>query len=372
MSRPLLLATPPLLLLALTIHGCGARSSLDAPDLVEASATCGDGFVDEGEECDDANADSTDSCTATCQFARCGDGLVWKGVEGCDDKNNIDTDACHNNCSLPTCGDGVVQPGEECDDANPDSTDDCTATCFFAKCGDGFLHAGVEECDGGPANASKPALLVRQGTFAKVIHPFDTVSDILTFYNYTSASGHTGFEAAKASELYLQRDVTTGILSLVTEHGIDIDTTGLVQPETDVAQQFSGLPGGVTISIADDNPEELFMDSPTTAQGKWHFVQNTDGGAFTGLPFPGNWRVDVTSTFGDGIESFRFFDGNGDAIPLEMTGTVSIIAEDVPSVCRPDCTLPRCGDGILDAGEACDDGNTQGGDDCAADCSSTN
>ncbi|MEZ4463866.1 MAG: hypothetical protein R3F43_04925 [bacterium] len=26
--------------------------------------------------------------------------------------------------------------------------------------------------------------------------------------------------------------------------------------------------------------------------------------------------------------------------------------------CAPDCTVePRCGDGVLDAGEACDDGN---------------
>jgi cysteine-rich repeat protein len=32
------------------------------------------------------------------------------------------------------------------------------------------------------------------------------------------------------------------------------------------------------------------------------------------------------------------------------------------------CTDPRCGDGIVDAGEACDDGNTQNGDGCQAAC----
>jgi cysteine-rich repeat protein len=32
--------------------------------------------------------------------------------------------------------------------------------------------------------------------------------------------------------------------------------------------------------------------------------------------------------------------------------------------------VPACGDGILDGGEVCDDGNTVGGDGCAADCSS--
>jgi cysteine-rich repeat protein len=32
--------------------------------------------------------------------------------------------------------------------------------------------------------------------------------------------------------------------------------------------------------------------------------------------------------------------------------------------------LPRCGDGILDGGEVCDDGNNTSGDSCASDCES--
>jgi cysteine-rich repeat protein len=39
--------------------------------------------------------------------------------------------------------------------------------------------------------------------------------------------------------------------------------------------------------------------------------------------------------------------------------------------CSATCTLekePCCGDGILDAGEECDDGNTTGGDGCSANC----
>jgi len=31
--------------------------------------------------------------------------------------------------------------------------------------------------------------------------------------------------------------------------------------------------------------------------------------------------------------------------------------------------VPRCGNGVRDPGEACDDGNTAGGDECSADCS---
>ncbi len=41
------------------------------------------------------------------------------------------------------------------------------------------------------------------------------------------------------------------------------------------------------------------------------------------------------------------------------------------AACYADCTLPRCGDGIVNEGlgEACDDGNTEANDGCAADCS---
>lgn len=36
--------------------------------------------------------------------------------------------------------------------------------------------------------------------------------------------------------------------------------------------------------------------------------------------------------------------------------------------CRDDCTIESCGDGVVDPGEACDDGNTAGGDCCDALC----
>lgn len=41
---------------------------------------------------------------------------------------------------------------------------------------------------------------------------------------------------------------------------------------------------------------------------------------------------------------------------------------DVADACRTTCELPTCGDGIHDREEACDDGNGWGGDGCAPDC----
>ena len=39
-----------------------------------------------------------------------------------------------------------------------------------------------------------------------------------------------------------------------------------------------------------------------------------------------------------------------------------------PDACRTDCTLPRCGDGVVDGGEECDDGNQESCDGCSRHC----
>lgn len=353
--------------LAAGVPGCGARSSLSEP-AIDATASCGNGVVDPGEECDDGNADDADTCLASCRFARCGDGVVWAGVEGCDDGNQDDADACRNRCAIPTCGDGVLDPGEECDDGNADDTDACTSRCFLAKCGDGVVHAGVEQCDTAPIHPTVPVIVLRQGSLVRTVQPIERAADIVTFYSYSSASGHTGLEVLGVSQLYVYRDATTGVLSLVTMHGIDKDPNGVEQPKSRVQQRFTGLLGSMAISIADDDSGEFWKDSQTTAAGDWKFNGNTDGGALTPLPLPGSWSIDVASTFLFGIDSYRFTNGDGALIPLDLALNVNLSAADAAAGCRQDCTLPRCGDGILDAGEVCDDGNNASGDGCSADC----
>jgi len=77
---------------------------------------CGNGTVEQGEQCDDGNADNTDACLTTCVDASCGDGFTQTGVE-------------------------------QCDDGNADNTDACLTTCVDASCNDGFIQTGVEACD---------------------------------------------------------------------------------------------------------------------------------------------------------------------------------------------------------------------------------
>ncbi|MCK6589467.1 MAG: DUF4215 domain-containing protein [Polyangiaceae bacterium] len=354
--------------LFMTAVSCGARTSLPSPDPPPKEPFCGDRIVFGDEACDDGNDASTDACIEGCSLATCGDGFVREGFEPCDDGNADNLDGCRNDCALPTCGDGIVDAGEECDDGNGVSSDACPPLCLLARCGDGFVQEGVEECDAGAANANVPAFLLTQGDLSRGVAPVMRGASVESFYSYSSASSHTGLEAQSESRLYLYRDPATGVLSLVTHHGIDLNSTGLAQPEAKVKQTFSFLPVPVFVAVSDDTNGELSMSGEGEATGNWKFQNNTDGGALSGFPSPGSWSIDIDSEFSLGIDTLAYVDASGDTISLGLSETVNITAYPGPSACRLDCTVPRCGDGIVDGGEFCDDGNTEDGDGCPSDC----
>lgn len=165
---------------------------------------CGDGILSPEEACDDGNTVSGDGCAADCRSVEegyscilgvcerlsCGNGVHDSG-EQCDDGNFKDGDGCFNcraeagymcEYSNPKCpdevcktkgvecaqisvlyGDGKIQEGfETCDDGNTIDGDGCTQgeidpgyvcptpgkRCVAASCGDGILAYG-EECDDG-------------------------------------------------------------------------------------------------------------------------------------------------------------------------------------------------------------------------------
>ena len=415
---------------------CGSRTGLfdDVGSASGDAAACGNGVLDPAETCDDGNLVPTDACTASCTKARCGDGIVQRGVETCDDGNRNDGDGCRNNCGPVTCGDAVVQPPEACDDGNADDSDACLSSCVRAVCGDGYLHVGVEECDDGdaldtndcvrgcraarcgdgftwtgheqcddanrndldgcdnhcklpicgdgkvagneecdlgPDNGDRPAFLVTQPSGLRFgTNPLVRAKTAVSFYDYSSASSHTGFEEAEESRIYLYVDSGTGRLSLVLTHGIDQDSSGMSQPRANVEMDVTGLPPGVAVELADDFPSEFFSAAPGTASGRWSFGNNSDGGVLGPFPFPGSWKVVVTPRFLRGISSWGWVTDTLKRVPLVMTEPITIEAFAAGTACRKNCTVPRCGDGILDGGEVCDDGNTIGGDGCSANCTS--
>ncbi len=123
-----------------TSNGSGDGSS--------GGPTCGNGILEGDELCDDGNTDDTDSCTAACLLAACGDGVVQTAHEECDaGALNGPSMLCNAECKLNVCGDGDRGPDEPCDDGNTDDNDACTSLCEIAACGDGIVHVGIESCD---------------------------------------------------------------------------------------------------------------------------------------------------------------------------------------------------------------------------------
>ncbi|MBN1652608.1 MAG: hypothetical protein JXA30_02410 [Deltaproteobacteria bacterium] len=118
------------------------------------NTVCGNGRIDDGEECDtgDRNSDSEpNACRTTCRPASCGDGVVDDGEQcdsGSDNRDDL-PDHCRGDCSNPYCGDGVVDSNEQCDsgEMNSDTTaDSCRTDCTDARCGDGVVDSN-EQCD---------------------------------------------------------------------------------------------------------------------------------------------------------------------------------------------------------------------------------
>jgi len=169
-------------------EGCGSWQTVGAEPDRDATLTCGDLFVDAGEDCDDGG-DSA-SCDANCTPAACGDGtLNPEAGEQCDDNGAADGDGCDANCIVEECGNEILQTGagEECDDGNAGSCDGCSSVCTTETgfvCGDGIHNPSChEQCDDGNNDEADGDLdnCRADCSLARYVHNGDgTVTDSMT------------------------------------------------------------------------------------------------------------------------------------------------------------------------------------------------
>jgi cysteine-rich repeat protein len=236
-------------------------------------------------------------------------------------------------------------------------------------CGNGIVEPG-EACEPGLEPTPPSTIELRQGTWRMPVQPLVGPTTATTHYAYDSRSSHTGFEAPEKSSIYLYRGTPEAALTLVILNGIDQDSSGLIQPPSDIAFEFAGLPDTAVIALSDDDAE-FAQTGATTAHADWDCDLNSDGGLIAGLPFPGTWHLTITPSFRTGITTWSFLSGGPGSdlgveneISLNLSESLEIVVTEGSADCRDDCTVPRCGDGILDPGEGCDDGNEVSGDGC--------
>lgn len=95
---------------------------------------CGNGVMDEGEQCDDGENAEDSACTPECKQATCGDGYTYTdGEEECDEGalNAMDSDVCTHLCQIPECGDEFTAMSEACDSGENNGAGKgfCSADC---------------------------------------------------------------------------------------------------------------------------------------------------------------------------------------------------------------------------------------------------
>ncbi|MCA9719231.1 MAG: hypothetical protein KC468_31470, partial [Myxococcales bacterium] len=196
---------------------------------------CGNGKLDEGEECDEGDANADDgSCTLACAAASCGDGLVETGVEFCDDGTmNGKYSFCNTDCTAlgPHCGDGEQQSGqgEECDAS---ITEGCLENCTYARSCQDIKDDGVNFDGEYPLHLGDPLEVVavycdletdpvRGFTFLKV-HLEDENDNPLS----ASATQAESFCANYTMHLLVTRDITHLGASFRAAAEVDFDPVG--------------------------------------------------------------------------------------------------------------------------------------------------
>lgn len=226
---------------------------VDEPPSDDQEPICGDGKVDEGEECDDGNDDDQDACLNDCERATCGDGVtrldlpIEQGGEACDDGNDDDQDACTNACKEAVCGDGILRQGvdprdvgyEECDDGNRTPGDGCNADCLTECMSDIDCQDPEEKGPWGTCDQSTATCKLRAPAFR-----LESISSV----ELSDGGIITNFEQpaiARELQANMQRWINEGKLIIVASLG-EFGQSYEYAHEIPSAYFFQGQLSGVT------------------------------------------------------------------------------------------------------------------------------
>lgn len=197
------------------------------------AANCGNGILQDGEECDTGGESSI--CDADCTLAICGDARInTTALEQCDDGNTISGDGCSAVCLVEFCGDGIVQVllGEECDDGNNQNGDNCSADCTIEN----FLINGSFE------TADYTGWILRENSGNPVfgIWGIGSDGDVLvngnTFFDF-----HDGIEV-----VWEDTGCNTPPLNLSATDGVNVSFLLVNGPENHRIFQDVFIPAGAT------------------------------------------------------------------------------------------------------------------------------
>jgi cysteine-rich repeat protein len=123
---------------------CANAAACDDGNACNGTETCDPVTVGSstGKKCDPGTALSDGTACGTtkicvskiCQNSTCGDGVIDIRTENCDPPGSIVMGkTCDTHCHLIVCGDGKLEDTEQCDDSNLVNLDGCDSNCKFEQ-----------------------------------------------------------------------------------------------------------------------------------------------------------------------------------------------------------------------------------------------
>jgi|GEM_PF-3389480 len=389
----------------------GGYSCSGSPSVCEH--LCGNEVLDSGEQCDDGNRTSGDGCTVACTLElgyscpepgepckkTCGDGDLDAG-ERCDDGNLISGDGCNSECKpesgyvcnesgrncVLSCGNGTVDAGEDCDDANVNDSDGCSSNCkevpgyhctgsgagttCVTQCGDGVV-AGTEACD----DTASPAANGNGCSATCTVEPG----------NVCPAPGTTCFATCGNGAVNIGEQCDDGGIaagdgcSPVCSYEPGFSCSGALGPcspicgDGIVAGNEVCDDGNLTNTDSCTNDCKLGNGRPCTGPNQCAGVCNAAVNTCAAKNVCGNGAKesgeacdDGNKNNGDGCSSSCRVENDFDCTDaLQCISGICDMSAGSPGDCEP---VGACGNGVVEEGESCDDGNTVSGDDCSANC----
>ncbi|MCG2698565.1 VWA domain-containing protein [Candidatus Parcubacteria bacterium] len=326
---------------------------------------CGDGVINDGEECDGGSIGGYDPahyiCTNNCTIEYipyCGDLLINQTSEECDqaeseicttDNGYAGLQTCGSDTCLWSgcgtseyCGDGSINGLEICDDgANNGIYDSCNQDCTGdtpSVCGNEVVE-GDEECDDGPEGSDSCSIE------CTIIEP--ELSSI-TVCKYIDIDGL----ASTTDDQYL---ASTTVWTFILEN--DIATTS--QATSGGCAVFNDLDSG-EYAVAEELAENWAVLDPASGQAEAILENGQD----ITINFVNYYNEPIEPVCGDSIinqdsEECDLGADNGLLCQAGYGGTCAY--------CSNACTIieltgPYCGDGTCGGGETCST--------CSTDCGS--
>jgi cysteine-rich repeat protein len=297
----------------------------------------------------------------------------------------VGTGSLNISCNPGVCGDGVTEGPEGCDDGNVVDGDGCDSNCVLEICGNGVLQTG-EECDDGNNDNG-------DGCDANCVVEPDNCDFCADAANCTVTDGAPAYTGSTLNNTDSgQGDTACGILGGSTdewmqytttcEGTLTIDTEGAGDPDTILEIYESDC---ATLVECDDDDGVDLTSSITIGVGLGETynlrVSGWNGGSLSvfnvnidcalgvcgdGTINTGEECDDGNSDAGDGCsDTCQIECGNGVIDPGETCDDGNTTAGDG---CDSTCNAEVCGNGLLQAGEECDDGNTADDDGCDSNC----